>query len=65
MAVDRFTGKLIDSPLDNMPTLNGGICEICGTLIIDRCLVCGAPQCCPKCCAEATEELKNQGEKND
>lgn len=25
-------------------------CENCGTKTIDRCLRCGAPQCCPRCC---------------
>ena len=33
-------------------------CEHCGTEIIYDCYVCGAPLCCPKCCAEATRELK-------
>ena len=32
-------------------------CEHCGTTIIDDCWVCGAPQCCPKCCEETTKEL--------
>lgn len=32
-------------------------CETCGTPIIDDCPVCGAPQCCPKCCEETTKEL--------
>ncbi len=27
-------------------------CDECGTKIIDQCFKCGAPQCCPKCCAE-------------
>lgn len=26
------------------------VCEDCGTPIIDNCIRCGAPQCCPKCC---------------
>lgn len=33
-------------------TPNGIICEECGTEGIDCCSKCGAPQCCPKCCAE-------------
>lgn len=30
-------------------------CEHCMTRIIDDCQVCGAPQCCPKCCRETTQ----------
>lgn len=30
------------------------VCEHCGTKLIDECLMCGAPVCCPKCCLEAT-----------
>lgn len=37
---------------------NGRKCEDCGTECNDRCLVCGAPQCCPKCCIEATSEIE-------
>ena len=25
-------------------------CEVCGTNLVTRCLHCGAPVCCPKCC---------------
>lgn len=32
-------------------------CDECGTELIDECLRCGAPQCCPKCCAETTQEI--------
>lgn len=32
---------------------NGLVCDECGTECVDRCLSCGAPQCCPRCCAEA------------
>ena len=31
--------------------LTKAVCEDCGTPIIDNCVKCGAPQCCPKCCA--------------
>ena len=31
---------------------NGVLCETCGHECIDRCPVCGAPQCCPACCSE-------------
>ena len=33
-------------------------CEYCGSEVNMRgCLRCGAPQCCPTCCREATEEV--------
>lgn len=34
---------------------NGGVCDDCGHFTIDRCPRCGAPQCCPRCCAEDHE----------
>src|SRR5882762_465745 len=37
------------------PKVSKGVCEHCGTAIIDNCLRCGAPQCCPKCCAEVSK----------
>lgn len=57
---DRFTGKPVDSFVELLPCLNGGVCEVCGAGTIDRCLVCGAPQCCPVCCAATTRELRTQ-----
>ena len=33
-------------------------CERCGVKIVDHTLVCGAPQCCPACCREATLEAE-------
>jgi hypothetical protein len=36
---------------------NGMICDDCGTECVNNCLQCGAPQCCPKCCDEATAEF--------
>jgi len=39
---------------------NGGRCETCGTETIDHCPVCGAPQCCPSCCADAMTEGTRQ-----
>jgi len=33
-------------------------CEHCGTELIDKCYRCGAPVCCPRCCAE-TEPRRN------
>jgi hypothetical protein len=57
MAVaDPWTGKLRDYPSDLLPKPNGGTCDQCGSACIDRCLMCGAPQCCPVCCLEDTKE---------
>lgn len=56
--VDKFTGKPYDWPHDAYPALNGLICEHCGDECINRCPQCGAPQCCPRCCNEATRELE-------
>jgi hypothetical protein len=53
---DKFTGKPIDKASDRLPHPNGGRCETCGTETIDHCAVCGAPQCCPSCCADALAE---------
>lgn len=36
---------------------NGEFCESCGTELMDKCNVCGAPVCCPKCCRESELEL--------
>ena len=58
MYCDRYTGKPVDHFTDLLPSPNGGQCEACGSETIDRCLVCGAPQCCPVCCAEAEVERK-------
>lgn len=35
-------------------------CEDCGTEIIENCQICGAPNCCPRCCKEATDEMLRQ-----
>jgi len=51
--IDRFTGKPIDRI--RLPKLNGETCDECGSECIDNCIICGAPQCCPACCAEACE----------
>lgn len=31
-------------------------CETCGERIVDHTAVCGAPQCCPRCCKEAEQQ---------
>jgi len=54
---DTFTGKQLDGP-HLMGTSTGEFCEVCGAEIIARCPRCGAPNCCPGCCANsALEEL--------
>lgn len=47
---DRWTGKPVDKISDLLPKENGEKCEECGTPLINNCLTCGAPICCPKCC---------------
>ena len=49
--VDNFTGKHFPSEYEYNERLDE-VCDKCGTNLITRCLVCGAPVCCPKCCAE-------------
>ena len=63
MLIDRFTGKPVYKPSDLLPALNGGRCDECGTQTIDRCLRCGAPQCCPACCADSSVEIEGEGGK--
>lgn len=36
---------------------NEMLCEDCGTPIINNCPRCGAPQCCPKCCAKNSQAV--------
>jgi hypothetical protein len=47
--IDYFSGKPIPSI---WPKETREKCDECGTNLIDRCMRCGAPVCCPKCCAE-------------
>lgn len=58
MRRDPYTGRPIDHLTDLLSSATGKRCEDCGTEIIDRCLRCGAPQCCPRCCVEAMEEAQ-------
>jgi hypothetical protein len=41
-------------------------CDACGAKIIDKCVCCGAPQCCPQCCRidELERELAAAKERN-
>jgi len=50
--IDEITGKKVDRLSDLLPLSQKNQCEECGTNLIDHCLLCGAPVCCPKCCAE-------------
>jgi hypothetical protein len=43
-------------------TLAKETCETCGTVLIDDCVVCGAPTCCPKCCTETLKPLPPEPE---
>lgn len=53
---DHFTGKVVDHLSDLLPSPNGQHCDHCGGPCIDRCMMCGAPQCCPACCIEEQEQ---------
>lgn len=53
----KGTGLLSQLATSRSRSRSRSLCEDCGTKIIDRCPKCGAPQCCPKCCDEATLEL--------
>jgi len=44
-------------------TSNYDVCDKCGTKLIEDCLRCGSPNCCPKCCKEAQQEI-NVNERN-
>lgn len=50
MRVDTI--QSIDKPSDALPSLTTEECDECGTYLINRCIRCGAPVCCPKCCQE-------------
>lgn len=48
-----------DLPSSMLSSYSGGTCEHCGGKTIDRCLICGAPTCCPACClAQQREEME-------
>lgn len=54
--IDRYTGRVYDNLSDMLPYPNGMYCDDCGHYLIDRCAMCGAPQCCPKCCIDSLQE---------
>lgn len=58
MVIDPITGRVYDKPSDMLPLLIDEKCEYCGSALISRCLSCGAPVCCPKCCKDSIEPPK-------
>ena len=56
--IDKFTGKQVDKISDLLPEDNGQFCD-CGTELINRCYICGAPICCPACCEQT--QIANSG----
>lgn len=56
MTIDKFTGNAVDKPSDLLPHVNGDFCDECGSELIDHCIICGAPVCCPKCCRNRDEQ---------
>ena len=41
-----------------MPSAPGGnTCDHCGAELVRDCMICGAPNCCPRCCQETTREI--------
>jgi len=58
--INYFTGKpepvLQNSDFYNRET--DSKCEHCNTNLIDNCMWCGAPVCCPKCCAESRKNAE-------
>jgi hypothetical protein len=35
----------------------GNTCYHCGEELVRDCMICGAPNCCPRCCQETTREI--------
>lgn len=53
--VNRFTLKPEPQRPYGRPA--GYNCERCSTPVICDCIQCGAPNCCPKCCNDASSDL--------
>jgi hypothetical protein len=62
VAVERFTGRVVDNLSDVLPINLSEKCDYCGYTLSARCYQCGAPVCCPKCCDEEMERLRNEGQ---
>lgn len=54
--INRFSGKPEPGGFERFGRRAGYKCDDCGTECICDCMVCGAPNCCPRCCAEADRE---------
>ncbi len=40
------------------PSASGGnTCDHCEAELVRDCMICGAPNCCPRCCQETTREI--------
>ena len=62
--IDKWTGK----PRPKYLSSSGEVCDDCGAELKNDCAVCGAPVCCPRCCAEfvqATEPPMTTEEPSD
>lgn len=57
-SLPAYADRVVDAVNSNAST-----CEDCGTSIINDCPVCGAPQCCPKCCKETTAQMDEEAKK--
>lgn len=57
-------GGTVDQASTKLPSAPGGnTCDHCGSELERECMICGAPNCCPRCCRETTREiLKSQRE---
>lgn len=58
MIYDYYTGKQLDSPEDLQSRTLDEKCSDCGTNLITKCKICGAPNCCPECCKHTTKEAQ-------
>jgi hypothetical protein len=57
--INHFTGK----PMPDYATWGrsaGYTCDECQTGVICDCPLCGAPNCCPRCCDEAAQAEKGE-----
>ena len=56
--LNQFSGK--PQPFNGLPRQTNEKCEKCGTPLINDCILCGAPICCPKCCKEFDNLIKEE-----
>jgi hypothetical protein len=51
-------GGTVGQASTKMPFAPGGnTCDHCGAELVRDCMICGAPNCCPRCCQETTREI--------